>query len=416
MTPPDDTDADPKLGAIARSLGPGIVSGASDNDPTTVATLAIIGATTVYGLAWLVVLIIPMLAVVQAVAARIGTVSKKGLEDCIRYRYGRPLSLAALLSVLAVNIVTLAADLEGGGAALQLMTGVDYRWFVIPIAAVVGLALVLAHSEPITNVLKYLTLLFLAYVATAFLARPDWLAVLHGSFVPHWENSPAYVSGIIALLGTTLTSYAYVWETVETSEMRAPLPRIGLVQAEAVVGIVLAGLIFWFIVVATGATLGVHQRHVETAEDAATALVPFAGRYASYVFGVGLLGSALIAIPVLAGTSAYVMAEAFGWRSSLDVSFLRAGRFYGTLLVSLAVGAIVALLGVSPIKLLFVSGIAGGIATPFTLALMMLVGRSRVVMGARQLGRNLTIAGWLVTSIVAAAAVTYLYQSVTGKS
>ena len=400
--------------AVAKRLGPGVVSGASDNDPTTVATLAIVGATTIYGLAWLVLLVIPMLAVVQAVAACIGGVGKKGLEDAIRFRYGRGLALAALFAVLAVNIVTLAADLEGGGAALQLLTGLDYRWFVVPLAALAGFVLVVGKTDSITNVLKYVTVVFLAYVVTAFFSRPDWGAVARQSLVPHFEATNAYISGAIALLGTTLTSYAYVWESIETSERRPPLRRIGLVQAEAVVGIAFAGIIFWFIVVASGATLGVHHTTVTTAADAAAALVPIAGRYAGLLFGVGLLGSALIAIPVLAGTSAYVMAEAFGWRHSLDASFARAEPFYETLLASLALGALVALLGVSPIRLLFISGIAGGIATPFTLALMMLVGRSRKVMGEHRLGTGLTVAGWTVTAIVTTAALVFLVQTARG--
>ena len=402
------------IGRIVKRLGPGIVSGASDNDPTTVATLAIVGASTVYGLAWLVLLVIPMLAVVQAIAARIGVASKRGLEDCIRTRYGRGLALAALFAVLAVNIITLAADLEGGGAALQIITGIDYRWFVVPFAGLAAAALVIGKSDSITNVLKYLTIVFFAYIVTAFFAHPDWLAVARGSLIPHFENKKAYISGAIALLGTTLTSYAYVWETVATSEKRQPVRRIGLVQAEAVVGIVFAGIVFWFIVVATGATLGIHHKSVETAQDAAVALVPFAGKYASFVFGFGLLASAMIAVPVLAGTSAYVMAEAFGWRRSLDASFARADRFYWTLIASLALGAVIALVGFSPMKLLFFSGIAGGIATPFTLGLMMLVGRSRRIMGEQRLGATLAFAGWCVTAVVSLAAIIYLVQTARG--
>ncbi len=396
------------------SLGSGLISGASDNDPTTVATLAVIGATTVYGLAWLVLLVIPMLAVVQTIAARIGVVSRRGLEDCIAVTYGRPLALAALAAVLLVNIVTLAADLEGGSAALQLLTGVDYRWFIVPIAALTGATLVFATYNAIARILKYITLVFLAYVVTAFVSHPNWSAVARGSLVPHLEYTSAYVSGAIALLGTTLTSYAYVWETVETSVERPPLRRLGLVQVEAAVGIALAGATFWFIVVATGATLGIHHARIETAQDAANALVPIAGRYAGIVFGAGLLGSALIAIPVLAGTSAYVMAEAFGWRRSLDARFSHARSFYVALLASLAIGAAVALVGIAPITLLYYSGIFGGIATPFTLGLMMLIARNGAIMNEYKLETTLTIAGWSVTAVVALAAAVYLYRTATG--
>jgi len=400
---------------VITSLGPGVISGASDNDPTTVATLAIVGASTTYGLAWLVLLVIPMLAVVQTVAARLGAVSKRGLENAIRARYGRPLALLALFAVLAVNLLTLAADLEGGGAALQVMTGIDYRWFVVPLALITAAALVFAHYDAIARVLKYLAFIFFAYVIAAFLAHPNWLDVLRGSVIPHFELRTAYVSGAIALLGTTLTSYAYVWETVEVSQQRVPLRRLGLVQAEAAIGIVLAGLTFWFIVVATGATLGVHHKTVQTAQDAAAALAPIAGRYAGLLFGLGLLGSALIAIPVLAGTSAYVMSGAFRWRGSLDADFSRAGGFYTTLVAALLIGAIVALFGAPPIKLLFFSGIAGGIATPFTLALMMLLARDRRVMTEEhRIGPWLAGAGWSVTAIVIVAAAIYLYQTFTG--
>jgi len=400
-----------RAGRAVAALGPGLISGFSDNDPTTVATLAVIGASTTYGLTWLVVLVIPMLAVVQSIAARIGAVSESGLEDCVRRRYGRPVAFAALFAVLAVNIVTLAADLEGGGAALQIITGIRYQWWIVPFAVLTAVLLIRGHYTSIANVLKYLTLVFVSYVVAAFLVRPDWLMVLRGSLVPHVEWTNAYIDGAIALLGTTLTSYAYVWETVEASEERVPLQRLGLVQAEAAAGIALAGLSFWFIVVATGATLGVHHHLVMTAQDAADALIPVAGRYAGFLFGVGLLGSALLAVPVLAGTSAYVMAEAFGWRSSLDAAFTKAPGFYGSLIASLALGSGIALAGVSPIKLLFISGIAGGIATPFTLALMMLIGRDAKVMGQNPIDARIAVAGWAVTGVVVVAAAAYLYRT-----
>jgi Mn2+/Fe2+ NRAMP family transporter len=399
--------------ALVRYVGPGVVSGFSDNDPTTVATLAVIGASTVYGLAWLVLLVIPMLAVIQSVAARIGVVSRHGLENCIRVRYGRPVALLALLAVLSVNLITLAADLEGGGAALSLLTGIDYRWWIVPFAVFTALLLVFARYNAISKFLELLALIFVAYVFAAFLAHPNWADVLRGSLVPHFEYTDDYISGALALLGTTLTAYAYVWESVETSEVKPPLLRIGLVQAEAAIGIILAGISFWFIVVATGATLGVHHRHVETAQDAATALAPIAGRYASIVFGVGLLGSALLAVPVLAGTSAYVLAEAFNWRGSLDAEFRTARRFYTALLASLLIGATIAFLGVSPIALLFASGIAGGIATPFTLALMMLIGRDRKIMGSHRISGAFAFAGWATTAVVLAATGIYLCRTVT---
>jgi Mn2+/Fe2+ NRAMP family transporter len=409
---------DPRGGGTAASpkqpFGAGIVAGASDNDPTTVATLAVIGSTTVYELCWLTLLVIPMLAVVQAVAAQVGVVSKKGLEDCVRFAYGRFWAILALASLLIVNILTLAADLEGGGAALGILTRTDYRWWVLPLGAGTVLVLVYGNYRSIERVLRYVALLFFTYVGAAFLAHPDWGAVLRGSFTPHFDLHPATVSGALALLGTTLTAYAYVWETIELSEEKPKLARLGLVQVDAVLGIVVAGLTFWFILVATGATLGVHHKTVQTAQDAAQALAPIAGPFAQIIFAIGLLGSALVAIPVIAGTSAYVAAEMFGWRRSLDASFGGARAFYLTLSGCTLVAIIVGLAGVPPITLLFYSGIAGGIATPLTMALMLLVGRNRKVMHHARISGWLALAGWGVTAVVGGATAIYLVQTVSG--
>ncbi len=397
-------------------LGPGIVSGASDNDPTTVASLAVIGSTTVYGLSWLVLLIIPMLSVVQAISAQVGLETNTGLEEAVRKRYGKGWALLALVSVLIVNVITLAADLEGGGAALSLMVRLDYRWFVIPLAAGAGFMLILGNYRKIQRVLIYVPLVFLGYVAAAFLARPQWRDVLHSSLVPRFSFSGPMVAGAIALLGTTLTAYSYVWETIEMSEEAKPLSQLGLVQVDTTLGTIVAGASFWFILVATGATLGVHHKAVQTAQDAAGALTPFAGRWASLLFGVGLLASALIAIPVLGATSAYVVSEMFGWHRGIDKKFWRAKKFYMALVSVLIVGSGIALAGVSPIKLLFFSSIVGGLATPITLTMMMLIAGNRSAMKRKPLNALLLRSGWVVTLVVTAAAAIFLFQTFTGKN
>jgi Mn2+/Fe2+ NRAMP family transporter len=393
----------PKQKPFWHFLGPGLVSGASDNDPTTVATLAVIGSTTVYGLGWLIILLIPMLAIVQVISARVGAITKHGLETDARKLHGRAVALILLISVLSVTYVTLIADLEGGGAAMQVLTGIDYRWWVLPIAAASLSMLVFSSYEKIKRVLLIFPLAFLAYPISAVLAHPDWKAVLVGTFVPHFERSQDYASGAIALLGTTLTSYAYVWQTIETAEERPPLKRLGLVQVDATLGTIVAGLSFWAIAVATGATLGVHHQVVDTADQAAKALEPLAGHYARMFFGLGLLGSALIAVPVLIATSAYMLNETFGWHSSLNAKWRRAGRFYKSMIALTATAALVGLFGAPPIKLLFIASILGGIGTPISLAIMLLVARSKSVMGWRPIGAPLAAAGWSVAGVVALA-------------
>jgi len=396
-------------------LGPGIVSGASDNDPTTVASLAVIGSTTTYGLSWLVLLVIPMLSVVQAISAQVGLVTNTGLESVVRKRYGKGWAFLALLSVLIVNLITLAADLEGGGAAVSLLINLDYRWFIIPLAASACFMLIQGNYKETQRVLVYLPLVFLSYVAAAFLARPNWSDVLRSSLIPHLSFSGPMISGAIALLGTTLTAYAYVWQTVEMSEETTPLSRLGLVQVDATLGTIIAGATFWFIVIATGATLGVHHKIVQTAQDAANALTPFAGRWAKLLFGIGLLASALIAIPVISATSAYVASEMFGWGGGIDKKFWHAKKFYVTLVAVLVIGTGVALAGIPPIKLLFISSIVGGLATPITLTMMMLIAGDYRVMKQKTLNPILLVSGWVVTGVVTAAAAIFLFQTFTMK-
>lgn len=393
-----------------RLLGPGIISGASDNDPTTVATLAVIGSTTVYALGWLVILVIPMLAAIQAISGRVGAVCGEGLETIIKQRYGRIVALVVLVAVFVVDQMTLAADLEGGGAALQLLSGWDFRCFVVPLASLAAVTLTFANYRVLRRFLIYIPLVFLAYAAAAFMAHPDWHAVLYDTFVPHVRLNRTFTAGAIALLGTTLTAYAYVWETIEMSEERPKLMHLGLVQADAALGTVIAGLVFWFIVVATGATLGLQHHQVQTAQDAADALAPLAGRWASALFGVGLLGSSIIALPVLAGTSAYVAAEMFDWRKGIDAKFQQAPFFYSVVIVTLAIAVGIAYLGVEPIPLLFAASIAGGLATPITLFFVLLAAGSTKLMGSFRSPFWLRAAGWIVFGIVTAAAILYLRQ------
>jgi Mn2+/Fe2+ NRAMP family transporter len=396
---------------VLRALSPGLIAGAADNDPTTVGTLAVVGASTGYALSWLAILVIPMLVVVQVISAAVGVCAEEGLERVIRRRWGKAWALLVLVLILGVNLVTLAADLEGGGAALGVLTGRPYAWFIIPFALVSALLLLRGGYHGLARILRYVLLLFLAYVLAAVLARPNWGQVLHETLVPRFSLAPAIVAGALALLGTTLTSYCYVWETIEESEERPPLRRLGLAKLDAGLGMVLSGLVSWFIVIATGATLGLQHHPVQTVQDAASALVPLAGQFASLLFGIGLLASAFLAVPVLAGTSAYVLGEAFGWRGGLTRPFHRAPQFYVALLLSLAAGTVFTAIGIDPIHLLFVSSLVGGLATPVTLVFMLLAARDRRVMGDSRISGLLAGLGWLVTGLVTAASAIFLWQT-----
>jgi Mn2+/Fe2+ NRAMP family transporter len=389
-----------------------MVAGASDVDPTTVATIAVIGATTVFGLSWLVLLTFPMLAVVQVVSARIGAVTGQDLQQLVARRCRRPAQLVLLVSVVAVTLITLAADLEAGAAALGLIFHARWAWFVVPLALVVLALLLWGTYDEVIGVLKWVLLVLLAYVAAAVLAHPHWGAVLRHSVIPSFRWNTDYLEGALALLGTTLTSYVYVWQTVEVAEEKPRRQELRVKELDAAVGIFFAVAIFWFILVATGATLGAHHLQVQTAQDAARALEPVAGRFAGDLFGVGLLSSALVALPVLVGTTAYSVGAQAGWRRGLSERLRDAPEFYAVVAASVVLAAAVALAGVSPIRLLFWASVAGGLGTPIGLVFLMLIAGERSLMGGHAISGRLKVAGWAVAAVIATVSVVYLVHQV----
>jgi Mn2+/Fe2+ NRAMP family transporter len=388
-------------------LGPGLVAGASDVDPTTVATIAVIGATTVFALSWLTVLLFPILAVILVISSHVGVVTGEDLQTLVRKRFGRGAQLLFLGSILLVTVLTLAADLEAGAAAAGLLLHKSWEPLVAPIAVVVLALLLLGTFDEIQKVLKYVMLVLLAYVASAFVAHVDWTAVARHTFVPTLSLGKDYVAGALALLGTTLTSYVYVWHTIELSEEKPALEWLRPKEADALTGIFFAVAVVWFILVTTGATLGAHHRQVQTAQDAATALKPLAGSAASYIFGIGLLGSALLVLPVLMGTVAYVVGAEFDWRRGLSEKVRNAPAFYAVMALSTSLGAAIAYSGISPIRLLFIASIVAGIATPVTLMYLLLVASDRHVMNDRPISRPLGLAGWFVTALVTVVTLVY---------
>jgi Mn2+/Fe2+ NRAMP family transporter len=389
-----------RLPRVLSLLGPGVVAGASDNDPTTVATVAVVGSTTGYLLGWLALLIFPMLAVLQAIASRIGAVTRRSLPDLVIARYGAGWSSVFVLSVLPVTLITLAADLKAGAASVALLSGADLRWFIVPLGLLALAIPLLGSYRQVCRVLRVVALAFLAYVAAAIAAKPDWNAVLHHSFVPSLRWSTDYVKGALALLGTTLTSYVYVWETIELSEEADDPPALREARLDAVFGAFFVVITFWFILIATAATLGVHHHEVQTAEDAARALRPFAGAAASALFGIGLLASALLALPVLMAMTAYLLGSQRDWPRGLEQPPSRAPAFYATMAAAVAVAVAISFLNLSPIKILLFASIAGGVATPLSLVFMLLVGRDRPTMGTQRVSFALTIAGYAVALVV----------------
>jgi Mn2+/Fe2+ NRAMP family transporter len=399
---------------LVAMLGPGVVAGVSDADPTTVGTLAVVGSITQYSLLWLTLLLLPMLAAVQMIASRVGIVTGRDLQRAVVVRFGRRAQVLALISVVAVNIFTIAADLAAGGAALQLLTGVDWRWMV-PSVAVVVLGLLLAGGfDEVQRVLQYIILVLLCFPVAAILARPQWGLVLHDSVVPTMSLRRESVTAALALLGTSLTSYVYVWQSIERVEERPTLAQLRSKAVQSAIGIVVAIGVFWFIHLSAAATVGRRGIRVETAEQAAQALRPVAGSLATYLFAIGLLASTLISVPILAVVTAYVVGAEFDWRRGLSQPVGGARRFYLVLSASLALGVASILVGIDPIRLLFWSSIAGGIGTPISLAFLVVIARDRELMGNERIGAWLTSIGWGIVAVVTAVSAFFIVQHLGG--
>lgn len=393
--------------ASKASFVSGIISAAADVDPTTVATLAIAGATLVYGLEWLVILIVPMFAVVQMIGTQVATVCGEGLQSAVRRRYGFWIAMLSLVCIIGVNIITYAADLEAGAAALNLFVPVSFAWFLIPISIGVTVLLVYGSMDHVRRVLVVLPLAFLAYAATTFIVHPNWHDVAQG-LIPRLHANDTYISMVIALIGTSLTTYSYYWQTVEIAAEAPPKRAVWALQLASIPGTLITGIVLWFILIGTASTLGVHHTSINTAQDAALALTPIAGSWASAVFGIGLFGSAMLALPVLAAGTASAVSTTFRWGGSLDKRPRDARRYYATLFIGVGTATALALLKIPPIKLLFWASIAGGIGTPVTLGLLVMLSRSKRMMAGNISPVWLATAGWIVAAVITIASLAFI--------
>jgi Mn2+/Fe2+ NRAMP family transporter len=394
-----------RIPAFLRSIGPELSSGASDNDPTNVGTAVGVGATTGYQLAWLALLVAPLLGIVQTIAAQVASVACNDLQTLALKRFGRGVASVLLVSVVVVNVVTIAADVQAGAAGIGILAGVDSRWLVVPLGlALVGLLLVGKYDE-VVGLLRYLLVGFLAFGAAAFLAHPDWSHLLRSSLVPTVSLRRHVVAGGLALLGTTLTSYVYIWETIgrgveEPPDAANQLRGLALARTGAVIGAVFTAVILWFMLVASAATLGRHHQTASSAEDAARALRPLAGSAAADLFALGLVISAVVALPVLMATTAYVVGAQFDWRRGLSEPVRQARGFYGVLAASIGLAFVVTVANISVIDMLVAASIIGGFGTPIGLVILVLLARDHTVMGSQPISGRLAIAGWVVAVVV----------------
>jgi Mn2+/Fe2+ NRAMP family transporter len=395
--------------ALLAILGPGLIAAMAGDDAGGIATYSSVGAKYGYDLLWMMLLITVGLAVVQEMAARLGAATGRGLLDLIRERYGIGWTLLAVSVVLLANGGVIVTEFVGIGAAVELFGG--SRWWAIPLSAVVLWRLVMGGNYArVEKVFILMTLVFFAYPIAAFLARPDWGAVARGTFLPTIRPDPDYVLLFVGTVGTTITPYMQLFQQSSNVEKGIARRHYGPERMDAYAGAVLSNIIAAFIIIATAATLHVAgTTEIETAADAAQALRPVAGDFATTIFAVGLLGASLLAAGVLPLATAYSVSEAFGFRKGLSLDFRRAPMFLWLFSVLVAIGALVALIPNLPvIQLLVIIQVLNGLLLPVILVFMLLLINDARLMGNLKNSRRMNILTWGTFAFVSIAVVTLL--------
>ena len=420
--------ADPRRrdGFLA-TLGPGLVTGASDDDPSGIATYSIAGASLGPALLWTALWTLPLMAAVQLACARIGLVTGRGLAGAVRHHAPRPLLYGACGLVVVANVFNISADLAGMADAIDLLTHVPSIFSVPVLGAGLLAVIVYARYATVARYLKWLTLVLFAYALAAVLARPDWRASLAATFVPAWRLDRPYVETLLGILGTTISPYLLFWQaSQEVEEERAQgrrtlAERRGATTAElrnartdVVTGMLLSNFVMYCIILTAASTLhraGLHD--ITSGREAAEALRPLAGDAAYLLYTLGILGTGLLAIPVLAGSASYAVSEAFGWRVGLDLPPSRGRRFYLVLAVAVAGGVLLDGLRLDPIRLLFLAALVNGLLAPPLLVLVMLAASSRRIMGDRTSGFWLNVLGWTAAAVMTMAGAAFLWHSLS---
>ena len=375
-----------------RALGPGLIAGAADDDPSGIATYSIAGAQTGTAMLWTAVLTWPLMSAVQLMCARIGLVTGRGLIRALDQKFPRPLILLAGAALFLANTINVGADLAGMADAAAELSGFRSRGFVVIFGVVIAAATIGFSYGRIASVLKWLSLSLLAYIATAFLAHPRWGDVL-GGVTPHWPRGAAAWSVLVAVFGTTISPYLFFWQASEEVEEAGDRSPSGLAAGPALdrkwrdrrldigVGTFFSNLVMFFIILGCALTLHRHGlTQISSSKEAAMALRPIAGRFATALYTTGILGVGFLAIPTLTGSAAYACAEIFRWRSGLDKRFGQARAFYLVIVVATVGGVALDFAGFNPVKALYWSAVINGLLAPFLLTGLLLAASDRKIM------------------------------------
>ncbi|HEY3777808.1 MAG TPA: divalent metal cation transporter [Rhizomicrobium sp.] len=417
-----DIPAKPQRPAILRFfavLGPGLVTGAADDDPSGIATYSQVGAQFGYQMGWSVLFSYPLMAAIQEIAARIGSTTGHGIAENLRKHYPRWILDAVVIALLIANTINLGADIAAMGDAVSLFApGPMQLWAVVITAVSVAAESWLSYAR-YASILKWTTLALLAYVATVAVAHVDWGAAVAGAFIPRMSAGGAAATALVAVLGTTISPYLFFWQSSQEVEELGRRhkkalctvpgiagPELKRIRLDTLVGMGFSNLIALFIVIAVAATLHAHGLHkIDTSVQAAQALAPTVGRFASVIFALGIVGTGLLALPVLAGSAAYAVCETFRWRAGLDRKPKAARAFYGVIAGATLMGLVLAFSPIDPMKALYWTAVINGVLAAPLMAVMMLISSNPRIMGRLVISWRMRIAGWIATLAMAAASV-----------
>jgi NRAMP (natural resistance-associated macrophage protein)-like metal ion transporter len=401
------------------NLGPGLVTGAADDDPSGIATYSTAGALLGTGQLWTALITWPLMASVQMMCARIGMVTGAGLAGALRKKFPKPLIVIAASALLVANTINIGADLSGMADAAEMLSGINSHYFVILFGLAIAVATVQFRYHQIANVLKWLALTLFAYVITGFVVGPDWSKVAHDTFVPSVPKGHEGWAMLVAILGTTISPYLFFWQSSQEVEEEKAIGRrmlawrqgatrreIGVRKMDVGIGTFFSNLVMYFIILSTALTLHAHgTTNIETTKQAAEALLPLAGKFAYLLFTVGIIGVGFLAIPTLAGSAAYAFAETFGWRQGLDSRFTAARAFYGVVILSTLMGVALDFSGINPVKALYWTAIINGLLAPFLMVGVWLVASDRKIMQDQPSSRLALVSVGLTTLLMFAAAI-----------
>jgi NRAMP (natural resistance-associated macrophage protein)-like metal ion transporter len=399
--------------SLLKSLGPGVITGAADDDPSGIATYSVAGAQLGTKLLWTALLTWPLMAAVQMMCARIGMVTGQGLAKNFKQRFPVWLLYVFILALLAANTINIAADLAGMADAADMLSGINSHWFVMLFAVLIVWATVKLPYRQIASILKWLVLVLFAYPITAFVVGADWGRVLRDTLIPSMPHTRDEWSTLVAILGTTISPYLFFWQASEEVEEEkeagqdtpakrrgATLQELELRNIDVGVGTFFSNVVMFFIILTTAITLNRHgMTHIETTRQAAEALRPLAGRFAATLFTVGIVGVGFLAIPTLAGSAAYAFAETLGWREGLNKKLKQARAFYAVIIFSTAAGVGLDFIGINPVKALYWTAVINGLLAPFLLVAILIVAADKKLMQGQPSSRL----GWTVVVITTVA-------------